>query len=333
MASIREKVESGSLVVDNVNTTLTASYYVDDCTTHDEAIELVRSDTPTSQFVDGLPLQKRRIQSLNRRGVIADGKWEATVVWSHIATNSELPSGTVYTTLSVPYDTIESFSVTSEDTETFVGKNKNITASWPPDAPETGSRINVDSAGLQENGGAMTRKPSGVLNKTIVLPGRLSNYGKQHPHECIDPEFIQEQWSLVGKINEDSWLGYWPESLLFEGLNANLRDDGNWDVEYTFQFRYGEVLDSGVSVANTKIITNHPDAINSTVHFNISDLQARAKSDGTLEYAIPGWSYVWVMTKERVDAGGKALSPEVIGGYITQLYDKINFGQYLPFSN
>lgn len=330
---IREQVESGRLVVDGYNTTLTGMYWIDGADTHDDAIEIIVSNTDSIQYVNGLPLQKRVIQNLFRRGVIADGKWEATVVWSHIASASQLPSGTVTTYLSEPYDTIESFSVTSEDTETFTAKTDNRQCEVPFDPPKTGSRINVDASGLQEHGGAMTRKPSGVLSKTIVLPGRLSVYGKQHPDECIDAEFIQDQWALVGKINEDVWLGYWAESLLFEGLNANLRDDGNWDVEYTFQFRYGDILDDGGTGVVTDIDVNaSPKGQFPTVRFYKHHAQQRIKSDGTIEWVIPGWAYVWTMTKERVDDNGNALVPEVIGAYISDVYDKINFGQNLPFS-
>ena len=323
---IREQVESGRLIVDGYNTTLTGMYWIDGADAHDDAIEIIVSNTDSIQYVNGLPLQKRVIQNLSRRGVIADGKWEATVVWSHIA--SQLPSGTVTTYLSEPYDTIESFTVTSEDTETFTAKYLNTACIYPENPPPTGSRINVDASGLQEHGGAMTRKPSGVLSKTIVLPGRLSVYGQQHPDECIDPEFIQDQWSIVGTINEDKWLGYWPQSLLFEGLNANLRDDGNWDVEYTFQFRYGDVVNE---LGGTSIEVNETGK-NTQVQFNPADLQTRTKSDNTEEYVIPGWSYVWTMTKERVDENKKALVPEVIGAYISRIYDTTNFGQNLPFS-
>ena len=77
----------------------------------------------------------------------------------------------------------------------------------------------------------MVKRPSGVLTKTIVLPGILSDYGRLQPQECSSPAFIQKQWALVGKINKNDWLGYYAESLLFEGLNANLRDDGNCYVD------------------------------------------------------------------------------------------------------
>ena len=120
--------------------------------------------------------------------------------------------------LQEPYDTIESFAVESQEIERYQANDFVYKPAGEDYWSEVGNLVNVDADGTQSSGGLMGREPTSILRKTILMPGSV-----------VNPSWIQSQWDVAGKVNLYDWNGYYKMSLLFEGLNGNIRDDGNWD--------------------------------------------------------------------------------------------------------
>lgn len=117
----------------------------------------------------------------------------------------------------------------------------------------------------------------------------------------IDGAYQRAVEDLVGKVNADTYLNRPPGSLLFQGASGSERNDGSWEITFSFLYKPNVSAQAG----DPPIVV------------------------GSGEYAVTipdkdGWDYLWVRTVKGTDANGQLIrKPDY--AFVHQVYDRANF--------
>lgn len=151
------------------------------------------------------------------------------------------------------------------------------------------SRININQDGEAE--GAEVLTPTGSFSIRYSAPSGF-----------IDTAYRIAVEDLVGKINQDPYLGYAPQTLLFVGVSGSERVDGSWELLYNFRYRPG--VPSFV-IGDGDVATPDPDDIVIPAH--------------------SGWDYLWLKTVPREDPVTRKIEREPTHAFIHEIYERANF--------
>lgn len=151
-------------------------------------------------------------------------------------------------------------------------------------APDRGRLVRVNSEGKAE--GTQVRRPVFVVRQQTTM---------------TDAEVITyaANWlSAFGTVNNATYLGYPPGSLLFQGLNAEPRDDGGYAVALEFGYRPAETS------------------------LNVGD--------GMTIASLAGWDFLELSPMLSFDAVAGAIVASVDFYYVHRLYPRITWGSFTP---
>lgn len=131
----------------------------------------------------------------------------------------------------------------------------------------------------------------GVEGVEVFVPEYVEKVTRVFEASEVDNAYRGVLADTVGKVNNATFIGFAAGEALLLSVEGEQRQDLSWELSFEF----------GISR-------------------NRTDIDA---GGGITVPAKKGWEYLWVTTKEAVDAGRKVVIPEA--AYVEQVYETADF--------
>lgn len=258
-----EKFKSRRTIVGtNPSTELVYNAVVEGETDEDLAIAAAVSTDLPSEY-DSKPLNAVEIEQLG------NDLWQVTLTFAYSRGSFVLPTGG---------------SASSFDT---TGGTRRITQSL-----ETVSLHAPPTQTAPDFGGAIGVSENGIEGVEIAEGGYRFREIRIVADADVDAAFKATIYGLTKKVNSETWQGYEPGEVLFEGATGTQRGEDDWEIVYSF-------------IANP----------------NAEDLQVGDITGIDKD----GWDYLWVLYGDEVDGAAGAMVKRPLAAYVERVYYRGDF--------
>ena len=140
-------------------------------------------------------------------------------------------------------------------------------------------------------GGAINATDDGIEGVDITVP----QYRFSETHYLTQGErdsYVGAWYASTGTVNDTTWGGFAPGTLMLLGVSGSKRGYGDWEVTFNFA------------------------AIPNETGLSVGDITGISKD---------GWDYLWVYYSDAVSSSGATLTKKPIAAYVSRVYMRTSF--------